>query len=195
MGRSNAVRRAGRIARRLPGYRYARRTILPRMRGSSTARALVKRVFDVDAAQRAPLDVSAGHLLGGVGTERLPVVVVVMIDVPAGQVREVVDEVAELQLLTAGFRPVFVLDVPEFAAVRRYGYPVELLIDEASWARDDQTWQGYARARLAAVTSTFRSRATVTANRDGLDPTGRLLLSGLAPPVDDDEPDVPAARP
>jgi hypothetical protein len=70
------VRKAGRYVRRLPGYRYARRAILPRIRQSSSARSLVKRVFDVDGSQVAPLDVAPGNLIGGVGTERLPVAVV-----------------------------------------------------------------------------------------------------------------------
>ena len=39
----------------------------------------------------------------------------------------VIDEVAEMQLLGAGFRPVFLLDTPAFGRARSYGYPVELV--------------------------------------------------------------------
>lgn len=182
MGRNNPVRRAGRMARRLPGYRYARRTLLPRVRANATARSLVKRVFDVDAAQRVPLDVTGGTLLGGVGVERLPVVVVIMLGVPAGQVGSVVDEVAQLQVLTAGFRPVFVMDVPELGAARRFGYPAELLTAEADWSDVSTPWNLYASRRLASIVDAFSSSATVVVNPNGeIDPTNKLLLHNLRP--------------
>ena len=45
----------------------------------------------------------------------------------------VIDEVAETQLLGAGFRPVFLLDTPAFGRVRSYGYAVELVTPAAGW--------------------------------------------------------------
>ncbi len=167
--------------RRLPGYRYARRALLPRIRQSPGARSLVKRVFDVDAAQPAPMDVTPGNLLGGVGAERLPVAVVLMLRVPADRIPGVVDEIARLQLLSAGFRPVIVMDTPALSAVRRYGFPVELLVAEEEWNDEYQPWDEYARLRLGRIVATYRSAATVTVGPDGLDDTNRLILTSCAP--------------
>ncbi|NED97159.1 hypothetical protein G1H11_17815 [Phytoactinopolyspora alkaliphila] len=174
------VRKAGRYVRRLPGYRYARRAILPRIRQSPSARSLVKRVFDVDGSQVAPLDVAPGNLIGGVGTERLPVAVILLLGVPADRIEPIVDDVAQLQLLTAAFRPVIVLDTPQFAAVRRYGYPAELITAEHAWADEHQPWDEYARLRLGKIIATYRSSATITVGGEGLGHTDRLLLSSCA---------------
>lgn len=174
-------RRVMRHMRRLPGYRYARRTMVPRIRDSATARAVVHRLFAVDAKQHTPLDVTAGNLLAGVGAERLPVVVVVMAGLPGERVRAVVDELAELQVLTAGFRPVVVMDTPELGAPRTYGYPAELLIAEDGWAHETQSWDDYVRGTLGTIFATYRSTASVVVGPDGLGRTDRLLLAGLSP--------------
>ncbi|TDC54434.1 hypothetical protein E1212_03060 [Jiangella ureilytica] len=176
-------RRVMRHVRRIPGYRYARRTVVPRIRDSATARAVVHRLFAVDSKQHTPLDVTAGRLLAGIGRERLPVAVVLLLGLPAERVREVVDELAELQVLTAGFRPVVVMDVPELSAARAYGYPAELLIAPADWAHATQTWDDYLRSTLATIFATYRSTASVTVGPDGLTHTDRLLLGALAPRV------------
>lgn len=178
MARSNARRRAARLVRRMPGYRYARRSVLPRVRANDAARGLIKRIFAVDGAQHAPLDVAAGNLLGGVGTERLPVVVVILIGVPADRVPPIVDEIAQLQVLSAAFRPVVVMDVPQLAATRRYGYVAELLVDEASWNAADGPWDHYVSARLASIVATYRSSATITVGPDGPTHLDRVLLAG-----------------
>lgn len=174
-------RRVMRHVRRIPGYRYARRTVVPRIRDSSTARAVVHRLFAVDSKQHTPMDVTGGRLLAGVGVERLPVVVVLCLGLPAARVRSVVDELAELQVLTAGFRPVVVMDLPELAAARSYGYPAELLLPEAEWAHATQPWDDYLRSTLATIFATYRSTASVTVGPEGLTATDRLLLSSLAP--------------
>jgi hypothetical protein len=138
-------------------------------------------VFDVDAAQPAPLDVAPGNLLGGVGTERLPVVVVIMLGVPADRVEAAVDEIAQLQLLTAGFRPVVVMDTPALGAARRYGFPTELLTSRDAWVDGHQSWDEYAQLRLGRIIATYRSACTVTVGADGLDDVGRLILTSCAP--------------
>ena len=169
-----------RHVRKLPGYRYARRTVVPRVRQSSTARAVVHRLFDIDADQRTPLDVASGHLLAGVGIERLPVVVVILIGVPEDDVDGVVREVAELQVLTGGFRPVIVMDAPRLGAARRWGYPAELLTPEHSWTSDQQSWDDYVRSTLASVLVTYRCSASIIVGPGGLTRADRLLLGGLA---------------
>jgi hypothetical protein len=164
----------------MPGYRYARRRVLPRVRANRSALSLVKRVFSIDGTQSTPMDVTAGNLLGGVGAERLPVVVVIMIGTPAAQVPSIVDDVARTQVLTAGFRPVFVMDTPALAAPRAYGYPVELLIDRDAWFAPDQSWDDYVSRRLWSVYRTYRPTATVTADSGALTDRSRMILRSLA---------------
>lgn len=168
-----------RHVRKLPGYRYARRTMIPRIRRSPTARAVVHRVFDIDAEQHTPLDVGAGNLVAGVGRERLPVVIVVLLGVPADRVDGVVREIAELQVLTGGFRPVIVMDTPRLGAARMWGYPVELLTAEAEWTHATQSWDDYVRSTLASVFVTYRSTASLIIGSDGLRHADRLLLGSL----------------
>ncbi|PSK91719.1 hypothetical protein CLV30_13420 [Haloactinopolyspora alba] len=169
-----------RHVRKLPGYRYARRTMVPRIRNSTTARAVVHRVFDIDADQHTPLDVGAGNLISGVGRERLPVVVVVLLGVHDHQVDDIVREIAELQVLTGGFRPVVVMDTPRLGAARTWGYPAELLTDESSWTHESQSWDEYVCETLASVFATYRSTASLIIGPDGLSRADRLLLNGLA---------------
>ena len=44
----------------------------------------------------------------------------------------VIDDVAEIQLMGAGFRPLFLLDTPAFARARSYGYLAELVTPRAA---------------------------------------------------------------
>jgi hypothetical protein len=66
------------------------------------------------AASDPPADVAAGRLLAGLGIERLPVILLNLVGladdlgerVAIGElVDDVIDDVAQLQLLGAGFRP------------------------------------------------------------------------------------------
>lgn len=179
-----AIRRSralARLARRAPGYSYARRTLLPRVRANTTVRGLAKRVFELDAAAGAIVDLAPGRLLGGIGTERLPVVAILALDVDERALGALVDEVARRQLMTAGFRPVIVSSTTDFVATQRYGFVTELLVDEESWPYPDRSWQDYVTDRVASVVARYQCSATVVAGRDGLDDTGRLILSALRP--------------
>ena len=124
--------RAVGLARRMPGYRFVRRRAVPRIRRSAAARALVTRIFSVESRGSGPpaIDVAPGRLLAGLGVERLPVILVSLIGFADGigeravvseVVDAVIDDVAEMQVLGAGFRPVFLLDTPAFTRARSYG--------------------------------------------------------------------------
>lgn len=159
--------------------RSARRGTVKVLRRSATARRLAQQVFAVRPARDGvPVDVSAGTLLGGLGTEQLPVVLVLMIGTPPAAVGSVVEEVARLQVLHASFRPVFVLDSPMFGPVRRFGYPVELLVGREDWSDPTSTWEEYLRVRLASIRRHFRSTAMIRLGADGLDAVDRAVLSG-----------------
>jgi len=168
---------------RLPAAGIARRRVVDWLRRSTKVRSLVKRIFAIDTAAQVPLDVTAGRVLGGVGTELLPVVLVVMIDAETETIARTVDEIAQIQIMSAGFRPVLVFDGPAFAAARRYGYPVELLLPRADWDAADLgvSWEEYVRRRLALLFATYRASASITVRPDGLDSSTRLLLGSLRP--------------
>lgn len=187
--RHDALRRIYAKTKDVPPFRRARRRVVKALRRNRRARRLAHQIFAVRGTRTsltlAPADLAAGNLLGGVGTETLPVVLVLLIERPLDDVASVVQEVAELQVLTASFRPLFVIDTQAFAAVRRFGYPVELVISRADWndARAEWndaagSWDTYLRQRLASIVKRYRTSGAVRATSGTLDPIDRALLSG-----------------
>jgi hypothetical protein len=182
--------RAARLARRMPGYHWVRRRTVPRIRRSGAARALAYRLFvgesrGLAAHGEAPLELAAGRLLTGLGTERLPVILLSLVGLTngigtngsRGQVVEaVIDEVAELQLLGAGFRPVFLLDMPAFSRARSYGYLVELVTPHSAWSAESADWSDYIASRVASMRRAYGVSAMITVGADGLDDAARGVL-------------------
>lgn len=165
--------------RRIPGARRAR-ALVPRLfRRSRALRAIVRRIYAVDGSLRVPVDVGAGRLLVGIGTESLPVVVVVIIGADARTIERTIDEVARLQVVTAGFRPVIVADRPAFVAARKYGYPTELLVSAEDWRDSHLSWEEYARRIIGLIFEGYRATASVAVGADGLNPAARVVLGSL----------------
>ena len=172
--------------RHITGYAAAPSADPPKWRGASLAYRLFAAESRRSAAHReAPLQLAAGRLLGGLGTERLPVILLSLIglsngigtDAPSGQVVDaVIDEVAEMQLLRAGFRPVFLLDTPAFSRARSYGYLVELVTPRTGWSGESADWSDYVAARVASMTRTYGVSAMITVGPDGLDDAARGVL-------------------
>jgi len=180
MANPDPLRRAARLARRIPGYRHLRRRVVPAVRKNAAARALALRLFAAGPRQAGPTrsDVTAGNLLGGIGVESLPVVVLLLLDTPPERIPSVVEEVAELQVLGAGFRPVFVLDSPTFAPVRRFGYVVELLVARSEWIAEEPRSE-YLRRRVRSVLDLYGAQALVTVGPEGLGEGGRAALGAF----------------
>ncbi|HLR92898.1 MAG TPA: hypothetical protein VK053_00090 [Jiangellaceae bacterium] len=180
MSTLNAVARR---VRAVPGYPVVRRRAIRTVRRSPTARQIVKRVFDIDDGGDGwapPTDVAAGRVLGGVGTEALPVVLVVMLEPEPDIIGPTLEQIAQLQLMGAGFRPVVLSDVPLFPATRPFGYPVELVPAERTWRPEqDGPWEDHVRARISLALDTYRCTCMVNIGPNGLDRTGRLLLTSL----------------
>jgi len=170
----------------MPGYRFLRRRAMPRIRQSAAARALAQRIFPIESdGSGPPVDVAAGRLLAGLGTERLPVVLLNLVGladdlgdrVAIGElVDDVIDDVAELQLLEAGFRPVFLLDTPAFSRARSYGYLVELVTPRTAWSAEFPEWSEYVAARVASMTTTYGISAVITVGPGGLGDVPRAVL-------------------
>lgn len=170
-----------RAARSLPGYRQLRRVVLPRLQESPTARAVIRRIFALEITKTAPVDVASGRMLAGNGTEALPVVVVVMVGLPDETVYEVVDDVAKLQLLGAGFRPVLASDGPVLEAARQFGYPVELIVAERNWTKyGEDHWTEYVGTRISLAVSTYRAGLVVRATPTGLDRIAVAMLESMS---------------
>jgi hypothetical protein len=174
----------------MPGYYWVRSRAAPRIRRSGAARALAYRLFEAGARGstahvEAPLELAAGRLLAGLGTERLPVILLSLVGVTNGTganasssqvVDAVIDEVAEMQLLGAGFRPVFLLDMPAFSRARSYGYLVELLTPRNAWSGESADWSDYVAARVASMMRTYGVSAMITVGPDGLGDAARGVL-------------------
>jgi hypothetical protein len=176
----------------MPGYRWVRRRAVPRIRQSAAARALAYRLFAMESRgsqpAAAPLELVAGRLLAGLGTERLPVILISLVGLPediedSAAAREVIDvmidEVAECQLLGAGFRPVFLLDTPAFGRARSYGYLVELVTPRSAWLGEPADWSEYVAARVASITATYGVSTMITVGPNGLDNVARGVLRSL----------------
>lgn len=182
----DSLQTAARLARRMPGYRWVRRRAVPRIRQSAAARAFAHRMFPSQSnGSGPPTDVAPGKLLAGVGVEQLPVVLLSLVglaeDVAEDAVRDkvvdmVIDEVAGLQLVGAGFRPVFLLDSPAFSRARSYGYVAELVTPLTTWSGDLADWPEYIGARVASVTRMYGVSAVITIGPHGLDAVTRGLL-------------------
>jgi hypothetical protein len=177
---------ATRLARRMPGYRWLRRRAVSRIRQSAAARALAHRMFPSQLnGSGQPADVAPGRLLAGTGVEQLPVVLISLFGLADGVAENgmtghlidaVIDEVAELQLLGAGFRPVFLLDTAVFGRARSYGYAVELVMPAVAWSGEPSDWPDYIATRVASMMRAYGISAIVTVGRNGLDDIGRGLL-------------------
>lgn len=176
------LRRAARVARKVPGYPKLRRALVPRLRRNKALRTVAHRIWAVrrtDRRRGAPSsDITAGSLLDGVGTENLPVVGVIALDLTPEQVRELVDVVAEEQLLTAAFRPLFVLDQPAFAATRRYSYVAELVVPADGWEVHGAAggWGDYLTQRLSSIQDVFGVATWIRVPAKGVD---TVLLAQL----------------
>lgn len=184
MSRPPLLQSAVRKVRRVPGYRKIRRNVLKRLRNSDTARDIVTRVFSGERVrsggrtpQRFP---SAGDLLDGVGIDTLPVVLISLLDVPEERIMPAVREIARTQLLSAAFRPVFVMDRPRLDTTRAFGYAAELLIEPERWTFEDQSWQEYATNRLGDIIARYQATMSVTISPEGVTDGVRIALGSMA---------------
>jgi hypothetical protein len=140
---------------------------------------------ELPRGQKAPADIAAGRLVAGFGIEQLPVVLISLIGLTdrtadntaaSNVVDALIDEVAEMQLLGAGFRPVFLLDTPAFSRARSYGYVVELVTSRTAWVGEPTEWSEYVGARIASMTTTYGVSAMITVRPEGLDDAARGVL-------------------
>ncbi|WP_109472749.1 hypothetical protein [Ornithinimicrobium cavernae] len=154
-----------RRARRVPRAEAAALRVATGLRESQLARTAVSRAFDMDLEGiGGTVFLDGGHLLAGQGLDNVPVVILTLVGTPDELVPERLEEIGREQLLTAGFRPVLVVDGDHFGAVREYGWPVELVLSRAQWdgqerLRDEAGWEAYLARRLREVRRNYRAAA------------------------------------
>lgn len=154
-----------RRARRVPRAEATALKVATALRGSQLARTAVSRAFDMDLEGiGGTVFLHGGTLLAGQGLDNVPVVVLSLVGTPAELVPERLEEIGQEQLLTAGFRPVLVVDGDHFGAVRPYGWPVELVLSREQWEaqehlRDDAGWDDYLVRRLQEMRRNYRAAA------------------------------------
>lgn len=175
--------RALRRARRSPGFQRMSGRILDKIRSSEEARELANRIFAGTASpagnsgfRRHP---PVGNLLGGIGLDNLPVAMISLLSTAEEHFDEVVDEIARLQVLTAAFRPIFVMTKPRLDAPRRYGWATELLLDPADWNQPGESWAEYAATRIADAVAIHQPAVMINIPDGGVDDLVRPIFYGL----------------
>ena len=170
-----------RSAQRLPIGRDQAGRMAVRLRSSKTARKVVSRMFDFDdSGIGGTFFLGAGNVIGGLGLDNLPVVVVNLVGADPDAVPGLVEAVAQEQVLTGGFRPVFLIDGDYFAEIRQYDYPVDHVIPKASWPGASEDWERYVVDRLRQMRRSYSAIALVDPIRAG--DTAMLFLSTLDAP-------------
>ena len=173
-----------RWTRRLPGYRVALEEVLPRVRRSATLSDLAWRVFAPrHGAGQVDVPMRAGRAVTGADVSRLPVVGVLATGLDEAAAHRLLDQVCALQAELLSFRPLFVLDVPLFAAARRHDVPVELVVPQEVFARgahgDPDGWEDHVARRVAGIVDHYQVWHLARAGERGLDPGDERLLRVL----------------
>ncbi len=182
-----------RYTKKLPGYRRARRRVQRSLRTNVLARRVVRRIASLGGLPvsthprqtdtRGLAYPPVGRLLQGRARAPLPTLIVSLVDVPEERLPEVVREVASWQVLTAGFRPVFLLGTPVLAVVRAYGYGVEIVPDAASWGLSHEESAERLHSRVGSMTEIYRASGLLEVGSEGLSAMQVAFLSHLPVPV------------
>lgn len=169
-----------RWVRRAPGYQLLLTQALPRVRRSAVLTDLAWRVFAPrHDAGHVDVPLRGGHHLQGSDLSLLPVVGVVATGLGEEDVDRLVEEVARLQRDTAAFRPLLVLDRPAFAAARRHGYVLEVLLPEEGWSGPGP-WSDYLGTRLASLVDHYQLWHLAVTDGPRLGPATVAMLTRLA---------------
>lgn len=181
---SERRQRIARAVRSTPGFRQVKESVLPRVQGSETAVDIATRVFGdlFRLGARVPLR-TASHLRQ-TEAQTWPVVVVTLDQVSEGEADRVVRQVQDLQDRLRCFRPVYVIDRAEIAAIRELGQPFELLAARTSFD-DEPGWVAHRSRRIISMTDHYGAWLVMDADDQGLAERDLLLLEALPAYLED----------
>lgn len=119
----------------------------------------------VDAVvRRGPVSGLRGAPAGAAtDPESWPVVLVVVLEVTPERLERLARRAAELQAMGDAFRPLFLIDAPAFAPVRRHGFVAEYVPPRAGWepGLGGGHWADVLAARLRECRDAYAPAATV----------------------------------
>lgn len=167
--------------RTLPGYTGARGAVYRSMRTPTAHRALVRvaRWGGLTVPEGQPSDYpTPGHRMAELGVTGLPSLLVDLTAVADEQLPPVIEELAVWQEITAGFRPVLLVNPAGLTVARRYGFVAEILPDAATWGAETGGDEIRA-ARVGSITSTYRAHGLLEVGAQGLSVSQRAFLSHL----------------
>jgi hypothetical protein len=126
------------------------------------------RILGALARAGTPAKVPAGAVVSDEVAADLPVTLVVLLGADEEIAIQVGRTVAELQVRVGGFKPVFLVDQPVWAALRRFGYVVDHLVPQAEWERwpASGAWSDYLMHRLRDCRRDYGARTTVVLPAD-----------------------------
>lgn len=175
----------GRRVRRVPVLESTAGRVLDRLRESQLVREIISRTFDLNSeGVGGTVFLRAGHQLAGQGLDNLPVVILSLVGTPEDEICDLLEQIAQEQVLTGGFRPVLVVSGDHFGAVREFGWPLEMVIAETEWSSqehltDEDGWALYLERRLQQIRRDYQAVALVPFGPDH--PMTLTYLRSLGP--------------
>ena len=100
--------------------------------------------------------IPSGSILSNDNAQLLPIV---LFDATGlKDIANYVDKVAQLQLVTFGFKPMFITDQTDFSMFRKYGYYFEYIPDINSWklTSSSRSYEDFVRIRKNKIVTTHR---------------------------------------
>lgn len=171
MSPGGRLRRAGRRVLAVPQVRRRAIALADRM---PALRSVGNAVLGPTgkSTKRRTLDIRPGRMFTGEKQgRRLPIVIIVALELQPGDAVRLAERVERAQLTTGTFRPLVVVDTGELGPFRTRGYAVETLMPRTSYERvnphDAHTEYVYERVRQLSVD--YGARAVIPMDRSALD--------------------------
>lgn len=180
-----------RALRAVPGYERLRGPVLRQLRKSPRFRKVLRRVraARLQTANRASLTAPiAGRTFSAEEASHLPVALIVCRGLDEGEVETLANRIEQAQLVTAAFRPVFVLDTSAFGPLRLRSFAFEHVLGRSAWEQlyEPSGWTDYLLHQLSTLRSDYGAATVVPVESRSL-PSADLLavccgVDGAAPP-------------
>jgi hypothetical protein len=158
------------------GLRGLRKRVVRAVRTDPRLRRATYAAVDA-VVRRGPVTGLRGAPAGVAGDpESWPVVLVVVLQTTPDRLERLARGVAELQALGEAVRPLFLVDAPAFAPLRRHGFAAEYVPPRAGWepGADGGDWTDVLAGRLRECREAYAPAATVVLPWNGADAGGGI---------------------